>query len=178
MKLYELFKGTEYVGEFTLDEIISITGVHRSALLNSVAHGVLVNGLWDVSPAYDRTLNRNDDNSLLKQFEAVSKAKEVVMSKVKKIREDVATTLKTPREKWFRDENGNGRYSLMADAFDSTIISWRVWETIRKLTCVVCGKQYVRQLANVENADEIAEKFCQFVYDLKMGFKNQEDTKC
>lgn len=33
MKLYELFKGTEYVGEFTLDEIISITGAHRSALL-------------------------------------------------------------------------------------------------------------------------------------------------
>lgn len=26
MKLYELFKGAEYVGEFTLDEIISITG--------------------------------------------------------------------------------------------------------------------------------------------------------
>lgn len=61
MKLYELFKGTEYIGEFTLDEIISITGAHRSALLNSAAHGVLVNDLWDVSPAYDRTLNRNDD---------------------------------------------------------------------------------------------------------------------
>lgn len=45
MKLYELFKGTEYVGEFTLDEIASITGAHRSALLNSVARGVLVNDL-------------------------------------------------------------------------------------------------------------------------------------
>ena len=90
-------------------------------------------------------------------------------------REDVATTLKVPREKWFRDENGNGRYSLMAEAFDSSIISWQVWETIRKLTCVICGKQYVRQLANVENADEVAEKLCQFVYDLKMGFKEQED---
>ena len=83
-------------------------------------------------------------------------------------RENVATTLKAPREKWFRDENGNGRYSLMADAFDSTIISWQ-------LTCVICGKQYVRQLANVENADDIAEKLCQFVYDLKMGFKKKED---
>lgn len=72
MKLYELFKGTEYVGEFTLDEIVSITGAHRSALLNSVAHGVLVNDLWDVSPAYDRTLNRNDNGSLLKQFEAIT----------------------------------------------------------------------------------------------------------
>ena len=93
-------------------------------------------------------------------------------------REDVATTLKAPREKWFRDENGNGRSSLMMDAFDSSIISWQVWETIRKLTCVICGKQYVRQLANVENADEIAEKLFQFVYDLKMDFKKQEDTKC
>ena len=90
-------------------------------------------------------------------------------------REDVATTLKTPREKWFRDENGNGRNSLMADAFDSTIISWQVWETIRKLTCVICGKQYVRQLANIKNAVEIAENLCQFVYDLKMRFKNQEE---
>ena len=31
---------------------------------------------------------------------------------------------------------------------------------------------------NVENADEIAEKLCQFVYDLKMDFKKQEDTEC
>lgn len=92
--------------------------------------------------------------------------------------EDVATTLKVPREKWFRDENGNGRNSLMTDAFDSSIISWQVWEKIRKLTCAVCGKQYVRHLANVENADEIAEKLCQFVYDLKMDFKKQEDKKC
>lgn len=53
----------------------------------------------------------------------------------------------------------------------------QVWETIRKLTCVVCGKQYVRQLANVENVDEIAEKLCQFVYDLKIGFKKQESAK-
>ena len=48
-------------------------------------------------------------------------------------REDVATTLKVPREKWFKDENGHGAYSLMTDAFDSSIISWQVWETIRKL---------------------------------------------
>lgn len=72
MKLYDLFKGVDYVGEFTLDEIIALTGAHRSALLNSVARGALVNDLWDVSPAYDRTLNRKNDGSLLKQFEAVA----------------------------------------------------------------------------------------------------------
>lgn len=92
-------------------------------------------------------------------------------------REDVTTTLKVPREKWFKDENGGGHNSLMSEIFDSPIISWQVWETIRKLTCVICGKQYVRQLANVENADEVAEKLCQFVYGLKIEFKKQENGK-
>lgn len=92
-------------------------------------------------------------------------------------REDVATTLKVPREKWFKDENRGGHNSLMSEIFDSPIISWQVWKTIRKLTCVICGKQYVRQLANVENADEVAEKLCQFVYGLKIEFKKQENGK-
>ena len=91
-------------------------------------------------------------------------------------KEDTQSALSKPRNKWFRDENGNGSGSLMAEAFDSSIISWQVWETIRKLTCVVCGKQYVRHLSEVDGADEIAEKICQFIYDLKMEFK--EDTKC
>lgn len=90
---------------------------------------------------------------------------------------DVATVLKEPREKWFKDENGHGSNSIMSEAFGSSIIAWQVWETIRKLTCVVCGKQYVRHLKEEDNADEVAEKICQFVYDLKMEFKKQEDTK-
>lgn len=44
-------------------------------------------------------------------------------------REDVATTLKAPREKWFRDENGNGRSSLMM--FRSANRDYR--KTARKL---------------------------------------------
>lgn len=43
MKLYELFKGAEYVGEFTLDEIISITGAHtlvRSMKLIGILHRI------------------------------------------------------------------------------------------------------------------------------------------
>lgn len=116
----------------------------------------------------------------IEKQEIIAEVEASVIAKVDKKygREDTQSVLKTPREKWFRDENGNGRYSLMADAFDSTIISWQVWETIRKLTCVICGKQYVRHLANVENADEVSEKLFQFVYNLKMGFKNQEDAKC
>ena len=64
---------------------------------------------------------------------------------------------------------------MMEEAFGSSIIAWQIWEIIRKLTCVVCGKQYVRHLAEVENADEIAEKICQFVYDLTMDFKKNKE---
>lgn len=45
-------------------------------------------------------------------------------------REDVFKPLKEPREKWFKDENGGGGNSLMAEAFGSSIIAWQVWETI------------------------------------------------
>lgn len=86
-------------------------------------------------------------------------------------REEVSKPLKEPREKWFRGENGGGGKSLMAEAFDSGIIAWQVWETIRKLTCVICGKQYVRQISGIEEAPEIAEKICQYIYDLAVEFK-------
>ena len=85
--------------------------------------------------------------------------------------EDVGSVLKVPREKWFRDENGGGHNSLMAEAFDNSIVSWQMWEMIRKITCVICGKQYVRHLSGVKDADEIAEKICQFIYDLRMEVK-------
>lgn len=86
-------------------------------------------------------------------------------------REDTQSVLREPRNKWFRDDCGNGRDSLMSNAFDNTIISWQVWETIRKLTCVICGKQYVRHLAGIKESEEIAEGICQFVYDLRMKYK-------
>lgn len=92
-------------------------------------------------------------------------------------REDTQSVLSKPRNKWFRDENNSSRRSDMALAFDNSIISWQVWETIRKLTCVGCGKQYVRHLAENENAEEICERICQFIYDLRMEYKQvkQED---
>lgn len=89
-------------------------------------------------------------------------------------KEDVQTVLKEPRNKWFRDKNGSGCNSLMSEAFGSSIISWQVWEVIRKLTCVVCGKQYVRHLSEEDHADGIAEKICQLIYDLKTEHDNKE----
>lgn len=89
-------------------------------------------------------------------------------------KEDTQTVLKEPRNKWFRDTQGSGSNSKMTDAFDSSIIAWQVWETIRKLTCVICGKQYVRHLENADHADKIAEELCQFVYDLRMRQKEEK----
>ena len=82
--------------------------------------------------------------------------------------------LKEPRNKWFRDAKGSCSNSLMADAFDNSIIAWQVWENIRKLTCVICGKQYVRHLEKDDHAGEIAKELCQFVYDLRMRQKERK----
>lgn len=91
-------------------------------------------------------------------------------------KEDTQSILKEPRNKWFRDTQGGCSNSLMAEAFDNSIIAWQVWENIRKLTCVICGKQYVRHLEKDDHADEIAEELCQLVYDLRM--RQKEEKKC
>lgn len=90
-------------------------------------------------------------------------------------REDTQSVLKESRNKWFRDDNGSGCNSLMSEAFGSSIISWQVWETIRKLTCVICGKQYVRHLIEEDNPDEVANKLCELVYSLRNERKNKNE---
>ena len=85
-------------------------------------------------------------------------------------REDTQSVLKAPREKWF-SHNFQNR-GTMYDLFGS-IIYWQVWELIRKLTCIICGKQYVRHLSEVPIADEVCEKICQFVFELKSEYKDK-----
>ena len=87
-------------------------------------------------------------------------------------KEDVQAVLKNPREKWFRTDTKNPN-SIMRQAFDGDgVVAWQVWESIRRLSCKICGKQYVRQLLDVENANYVAEKLCQFIYDLRMEVKD------
>lgn len=81
-------------------------------------------------------------------------------------REDTQSVLKVPREKWFTSDG------VMRGLFGS-IIYWQVWELIRKLTCIVCGKQYVRHLSEVPIADEVCEKICRFVFELKEEYKDK-----
>lgn len=98
-----------------------------------------------------------------------------LMGKV--IREDVSTTLKEPREFWFvkRTVAGKRVDGKMRTVIDS-VTAWAMWELIRKLTCYICGKSYVRHLAGeIEIANEIAETLCQTVYDLRV--KYLQETK-
>jgi hypothetical protein len=92
--------------------------------------------------------------------------------KGKVIREDVSTLLKEPREYWFVKPTVDGKRQdgLMRTVIDS-ITSWAMWELIRKLTCYICGKSYVRNLAGEEDiANEICNVLCQTVYDLRVKY--------
>ena len=82
-------------------------------------------------------------------------------------REDTQSVLKNVREKWFTHDSIRGKESPMHKRFGN-IIYWQVWELIRKLTCIICGCQYVRHLAGCDYAEEVAEKLCQTVYNLKV----------
>lgn len=69
------------------------------------------------------------------------------------------------------------RDPLMQDAFDSPYMAWDAWEHIRRLTCLVCGSRYVRQLEGDPNAEKVCEEICQKIYDLRMEItKNESST--
>ena len=89
-------------------------------------------------------------------------------------REDTQAVLKGVREKWFHNPRSgiNSGRSPMHKIFGN-IIYWQVWELIRKLTCIICGCQYVRHLAGCDYAEEVAEKLCQTVYDLKKEYEGR-----
>lgn len=95
--------------------------------------------------------------------------------KGKVIREDVSTTLKEPREYWFVKRTVDGKCvdGKMRSVIDS-VTSWAMWELIRKLTCYICGKSYVRHLASEGDiASEICNILCQNVYDLRVKYMNE-----
>lgn len=89
-------------------------------------------------------------------------------------REDTQAVLKNVREKWFTHETMSHKDSPMHKVFGN-IIYWQVWELIRKLTCIICGCQYVRHLAGNKYAEDVAERICQFVYDLKIEYEAKMD---
>ena len=109
--------------------------------------------------------------------EIVSEVEKQILEKMKGtvIREDTQSVLKKPRSKWFTSASCNTE-SIMYKLF-GTYVYWCVWDMIRKLTCYICGTSYVRNLSGNEMADEVVEKLCQFVYDLRTEYLEHETKK-
>lgn len=87
------------------------------------------------------------------------------------MREDTQSVLASPRNKWFRDHQNNKKESAMYEVFGAYIY-WQVWENIRRLTCYICGKGYVRQLRESDHADDVAEQLCQLIFNLALERRN------
>ena len=91
-------------------------------------------------------------------------------------KEDTQGVLKSVREKWFHNPRKRSNWDTPMHKLFGNIIYWQVWELIRKMTCIICGMQYVRHLAGGKEAEEIAEKLCQFIYDLKVEYDGRTNN--
>lgn len=100
--------------------------------------------------------------------EIILEVKASIMEEMKGkcIKEDTQSALAAPRNKWFVRSTSKDNPSPMYKIF-GTYAYWQVWENIRKLTCLICGVGYCRQLNGNMKADEIADKICEFIYNLR-----------
>lgn len=109
--------------------------------------------------------------------EIITEVKKSVMDEMKDkiVKEDTQKTLKIPREKWYGERFSHGRESAMVQAFDTPYMAWEAWDHIRRLTCLVCGVRYVRQLEENQDAERICDEICQKIYDLRIELTKSND---
>ena len=109
--------------------------------------------------------------------EVIAEVKESVRNEMKDkiVKEDTQKVLKYPREKWYGERFSTRQDSTMVQAFDTSYMAWEAWDHIRRLTCLVCGVRYVRQLEGNPDAERICDEICQKIYDLRIsiGEKNE-----
>jgi len=105
--------------------------------------------------------------------ELVSEIEKSIIEKMKGtyIRENTPAVFSKVRKKWFNPPSKGGP-SLMFDIF-GTYKYAAVWDCIRKLTCLICGANYCRQIVPEMGANEVAENLCQLVYDLRKQALNK-----
>ena len=67
-----------------------------------------------------------------KEQQIVDRVEKRVLEKLEKsvCKEDTQKVLQEPRNKWFRDANGSGTDSLMANAFGNSFVAWSTREQI------------------------------------------------
>lgn len=93
------------------------------------------------------------------------------------LKEDTQGVLAEVREKWFTDGSSSNQNSLMYKAFGA-VTYWKVWELIRKLTCLIFNCGYVRHLTYIKDHDEVlrvADTLCQTVYELRRDFMEGDE---
>lgn len=89
------------------------------------------------------------------------------------IKEDTQSVLSDVRHKWFGNSGYTGK---MTGVFES-YTAWKIWEAVRKITCLICGTGYVRRLSGKEDiANEIGDKLCQIIYDLRKHYISKEES--
>jgi len=92
------------------------------------------------------------------------------------LKEDTQSVLAEVRHKWFGNSGHNG---LMNNVFEIHTV-WKIWELVRKLTCLICGTGYVRRLSGKEDiANRLADSLCQTIYALRLRYKeaNHEEEQ-
>lgn len=88
-------------------------------------------------------------------------------------KEDTQSVLSDVRHKWFDNSGYTGK---MTDVFES-YTAWKIWEAVRKITCLICGTGYVRRLSGKGDiANEIGDKICQIIYDLRKQYLGKEES--
>lgn len=108
--------------------------------------------------------------------EIITEVKKSVMNEMKDkiVKEDTQKVLKEPREKWYGERSSTRQDSTMVQAFDTPYMAWEAWDHIRRLTCLVCGVRYVRQLEGNPDEERICDEICQKIYDLRISVSEKK----
>lgn len=74
------------------------------------------------------------------------------------------SALKNVRNKWFRlpDSSKSPMFNIFGP-----VVYWQVWDSLLRLTCLICGCRYARNLDGCAHAEEVAEALCQTIYNLR-----------
>ncbi len=85
-------------------------------------------------------------------------------------------TLTKPYKKWYKGENRKNDGILMQAFGGVNYTAWKTWDLIRQLSTIIVGARYIKDIKNIEQAECICERLCQFIYDLRCEILNSEEN--
>ena len=75
-------------------------------------------------------------------------------------------TLIETYQKWYKGINNKNDGALLNILGGPNSTSWKTWDYIRLLTLAIVGAPNIKYVKNIDQAEDVANKLCQFVYDL------------